>query len=189
MAIETGNSGKAPGAAAPFRHRVRTYGAYQVFIDGAAVPNLSGHVCECTGPGDNTEMEKTASANRGGPLCVVNTIGPLYRSVGSPIMRHTRCRDSCCSERKSSLESSYTQTIRNTVLPASDVSIRPSRSRRRRHRIHGMRARVIALIDSLKMHDPAAFAPNKMGHNTTIQNAFMAVDGETMDPVSDDAIV
>jgi hypothetical protein len=26
--------------------RVRTYGAYDVFIDGAAAPGLSGHVCE-----------------------------------------------------------------------------------------------------------------------------------------------
>ena len=51
------------------------------------------------------------------------------------------------------------------------------------------RARVIALIDSLKMQDPAAFAANKVGHNTAIQNAFVVVDGEPMDPVSDDAIV
>ena len=31
------------------------------------------------------------------------------------------------------------------------------------------RGRVIALIDSLKLRDPAAFAHNKIGHNTAIQ--------------------
>src|SRR5580704_8699854 len=34
--------------------KVRTYGAYQVFIDGVPVTTLSGHICEATGPGDNT---------------------------------------------------------------------------------------------------------------------------------------
>jgi uncharacterized Zn-binding protein involved in type VI secretion len=38
--------------------RVRTYGAYQVFIEGEPVADLSGHICECTGPGDNTAHGK-----------------------------------------------------------------------------------------------------------------------------------
>jgi hypothetical protein len=50
------------------------------------------------------------------------------------------------------------------------------------------RARVIAMIDSLKLHDPAAFASNNIGENTRIANAFIVVDGEPMTPVSDDAI-
>jgi hypothetical protein len=32
--------------------RPRTYGTYQVFHDGVAVQALSGHVCECAGPGN-----------------------------------------------------------------------------------------------------------------------------------------
>jgi hypothetical protein len=51
------------------------------------------------------------------------------------------------------------------------------------------RARVIAMINSLRQHDPAAFASNKIGHNTAIADAFMVVDGEPMTQVSDDAIV
>ena len=33
--------------------RVRTYGAYEVVLDGIAVPGLSGFVAEAPGPGDN----------------------------------------------------------------------------------------------------------------------------------------
>jgi hypothetical protein len=50
------------------------------------------------------------------------------------------------------------------------------------------RDRVIALLDSLKQHDPAAFAHDKIGHNTAIQNAFIVVEGEPMGPVSEDAV-
>jgi hypothetical protein len=47
------------------------------------------------------------------------------------------------------------------------------------------RARVIRMIDSLKDHDPAAFARKK---NTAIADAFIVIDGEPMTPVDDDAI-
>src|SRR5690348_1738897 len=30
----------------------RTYGTYKVFRDGHEVEGLSGHICECIGPGD-----------------------------------------------------------------------------------------------------------------------------------------
>jgi hypothetical protein len=51
------------------------------------------------------------------------------------------------------------------------------------------RARVIAMIDSLRQHDPGAFASKKIGHNTAISDAFVVIDGEPMIPVSDEAIV
>ena len=50
------------------------------------------------------------------------------------------------------------------------------------------RARVIALLDSLEQHDPAAFAEDKIGDDTAIANAFIVVDGEPMSPVSDAAV-
>ncbi len=49
-----------------------------------------------------------------------------------------------------------------------------------------LRGRVIAMIESLKQHDPAAFANNEIGQNTTIANAFIVVDGEPMTDVSDE---
>ena len=50
-------------------------------------------------------------------------------------------------------------------------------------------SRVIAMIESLTLHDPDAFASDKIGENTRIADAFIVVDGEPMTPVSDDAIV
>ncbi len=44
------------------------------------------------------------------------------------------------------------------------------------------RSRVIAMLDSLKEHDPAAFAANNVGKNTRIANAFVVIDGEPMNP-------
>jgi len=51
------------------------------------------------------------------------------------------------------------------------------------------RMRVIALIDSLRLHDPAAFADDKVGDNTAIANAFIVVDGEPMTAVRDEEAV
>jgi hypothetical protein len=171
--------------------RVRTYGAYDVFIDGAAVPNLSGHVCECTGPGDNTANGKKHHLRiHEGRYALSTQFGTLYRSVGFTndethplpgfLLLGTQVR---------------TGIIVHPGHPphlylSSIGCFNPTRplTADRKMDFTESRGRVIAMIDSLKMHDPAAFAPNKVGHNTAIQNAFMVVDGEPMGPVPDDAI-
>jgi hypothetical protein len=51
------------------------------------------------------------------------------------------------------------------------------------------RTRVIALIDSLRLHDPAAFADDKVGDSTAIANAFIVVDGEPMTAVRDEEAI
>jgi hypothetical protein len=51
------------------------------------------------------------------------------------------------------------------------------------------RARVIAMLDGLRMHDPAAFASAKIGQSTAIADALIVVDGEPMTELSDEAIV
>jgi hypothetical protein len=172
--------------------RVRTYGAYDVFIDGAAVPNLSGHVCECTGPGDNTTHGKTEHLRiHEGRYALSTQFGPLYRSVGFTndathplpgfLLLGTQVRTGIIVHpgHPPHLYLSSTGCFNPTKPLKADQDMNFTESR----------TRVIALIDSLKMQDPAAFAANKIGHNTAIQNAFMVVDGEPMGPVSDDAIV
>jgi hypothetical protein len=172
--------------------RVRTYDAYDVFIDGAAVPNLSGHVCECTGPGDNTTDGKTKHLRiHEGRYALSTQFGNHFRSAGFTnssahpmpgfLLLGTQVRTGILVH-PGHPPTLYLSSIGcfNPTKPLKadqDMDFTDSRTR------------VIALIDSLKMQDPAAFAPNKIGHNTAIQNAFMVVDGETMDPVSDDAIV
>ena len=63
--------------------RVRTYGTYQVFIDGEPVTGLFGHICECTGPGDNTAHGKEKHLRiREGRYGLSTQFGKRYRSVG-----------------------------------------------------------------------------------------------------------
>jgi hypothetical protein len=44
---------------------------------------------------------------------------------------------------------------------------------------------VIDLLDSLKAHDPDAFARGKVGTNTGIKDGFAVISGEPMDIVED----
>jgi hypothetical protein len=171
---------------------VRTYGAYQVFIDGAMVPGLSGHVCERTGPGDNTAHGKSHHLRiHEGRYALSTQFGTLYRSVGFTndathplpgfLLLGTEVRTGIIVHpgHPPHLYLSSIGCFNPTKPLTADQKMDFTESR----------GRVIAMIDSLKMHAPAAFAHNKIGHNTAIQNAFTVVDGEPMDPVPDDAIV
>jgi hypothetical protein len=172
--------------------KVRTYGAYQVFIDGAAVLSLSGHICECTGPGDNTENGREEHLRiEEGRYALSTQFGELYRSVGFTgdathpmpgfLLLGTEVR-SAILVHPGHPPTLYLSSIGcfNPTKPlkaGDDMDFTESR------------ARVIALLDSLRQHDLAAFAANKIGHNTRIANAFIVVDGEPMTKVSDAAVV
>ena len=55
----------------------------QVFVGGEPVVGLSGHICECTGPGDNTERGKERHLRvREGRYALSTQFGTHYRSVG-----------------------------------------------------------------------------------------------------------
>jgi hypothetical protein len=172
--------------------RTRTYGAYQVFIDGQAVLDLSGHICECTGPGDNTAHGKQEHLRvREGRYALSTQFGEHFRSAGFTgsaahpmpgfLLLGTQVRTAILVHPghppKLYLSSIGCFNPTKPLKADQDMAFADSR------------ARVIALINSLKDHDPTAFAPNKIGHNTAIKTAFMVVDGEPMTPVSDDAIV
>ena len=61
----------------------RTYSTYQVFIDGHPVAALSGHMCERTGPGDNSQHGDDDDLRiREGRYRVSTQFGKKYRSVG-----------------------------------------------------------------------------------------------------------
>ena len=171
--------------------RVRTYGAYQVSIDGVPVPDLSGYICECTGPGDNTPQGKSEHLRiHEGRYALSTQFGEHFRSVDftdvaaypMPGFRllGTEVRTDIL------VHPGYPPTLYlssigclNPTQPLTadqDMDFEESR------------ARVIALIDSLREHDPAAFAGNKAGDNTPIANAFIVIAGEPMTPVGDEAV-
>jgi hypothetical protein len=168
--------------------RTRTYGAYQVVVDNVPDTALSGHICECTGPGDNTQNGKDNHLRiHEGRYALSTQFGEHYRSVGfktTPehpmpgfLILGTQARSAILVHpgHPPNLYLSSIGCFNPTKPLKADQTMDFEESR----------DRVIALIDSLKGHDPAAFAHDKIGHNTAIQNAFIVVSGEPMGPVSD----
>jgi hypothetical protein len=171
--------------------RTRTYGAYQVFIDGAPDTTLSGHICECTGPGENTQHGKDKHLRiHEGRYALSTQFGPHFRSVGF----NTTPTHPMPGFRLLGTEPRTDVLVHPghppTLYLSSIGCFNPTRPLTADQKMDfpDSRDRVIALIDSLKAHDPAAFAHDKIGHNTAIQKAFIVVDGEPMDPVSEDAV-
>ena len=170
--------------------RVRTYGAYQVIVDGAPDANLSGHICECSGPGDNTAH---GSANhlriRQGRYALSTQFGEHYRTAGfSDDATHPPAFLVLGTGDRSAIlvhpghpPTLYLSSI-GCFNPTQPLKAEDNMS------FADSRARVIALLDSLKAHDPDAFADDKIGRNTAIAEAFIVVEGEPMTPVSDDAV-
>jgi hypothetical protein len=172
--------------------RVRTYGAYQVFIDGRPAAGLSGHICECTGPGDNTAQGKKKhlriregryglSTQFGEHYCSIDFTDDATHPMPGFLVLGTEVRTAILVH-PGHPPSLYLSSIGcfNPTKPLKadqDMVFRESR------------ARVIAMLDSLKQHDPAAFVNNKIGHNTAIADALIVIDGEPMTQVSDEAIV
>lgn len=171
--------------------RTRTYGAYQVFIDGQPVLGLAGHICECTGPGDNTAHGKSKHLRiHEGRYALSTQFGDHYRSVGFThgpehpmpgfliLGTHARSAVLVHPGHPPDLYLSSIGCFNPTRPLKADDNMNFVESR----------TRVIAMLDSLRQHDPSAFAPGKIGHNTAIANAFIVVDGEPMTDVDDEAV-
>ena len=170
--------------------RVRTYGAYQVVIDGTPVTSLSGHICEATGPGDNTADGKDRLRIREGRYALSTHFADHYCSVGFT----KGAKHPMPGFRLLGTEVRTDILVHPghppTLYLSSIGCLNPTKSLKANQNMTftESRARVIALIDSLKEHDPAAFAEDKIGDNTPIANAFIVIQGEPMTPVSDEAI-
>ena len=172
--------------------RVRTYGTYQVLINGKEDTTLSGHICECTGPGDNTAHGKRERVRiREGRYALSTQFGPLYCSSGytddatNPmpgfLLLGTDARSAVL------VHPGHPPTL----YLSSIGCLNPTKPLKANEDMvfEESRARVIALIESLKQHNPAAFANGRIGHNTAIADAFIVIDGEPMTAVSDGAMV
>jgi hypothetical protein len=165
---------------------VRTYGTYQVFIDDAPVALLAGHICERTGPGDNSQHGDDADLRiREGRYALSTQFGKKYRSVGyTDDTEHPMPGFALLgTEPRTAI---LVHPGHPPRLYVSSVGcLNPTRSLAESDDINftDSRGRVIALIDSLKNHDPDAFAKNKIGTNTRIENAWIVIDGEPMGPI------
>jgi hypothetical protein len=171
--------------------RVRTYGAYQVSIDGVSVPRLSGHICECTGPGDNTERGKREHLRiHQGRYALSTQFGEHFRSVDftdhaaypMPGFRllGTEVRTDIL------VHPGYPPTLYLSSIGCLNPT-RPLTAGQDMD-FEDSRDRVIALIESLREHDPNAFANENIGNNTPIRDAFIVLQDEPMTPVGDEAV-
>jgi hypothetical protein len=172
--------------------RIRTYGSYQVFIEGEPVANLSGYICECAGPGDNTTLGKKEHLRiREGRYPLSTQFGPDYRSVGYTddethpmpgfLLLETEDRTDIL------VHPGHRPSLYLSSLGCFNLT-KPLKADQYMY-FQESRTRVIAMIDSLQQHDPAAFASDKIGENTAIANAFIVIGGEPTAPVGAEAIV
>jgi hypothetical protein len=146
---------------------VRTYGAYQVFIDGEAASTLSGHAHVRIHEG-----RYSLSTQFGEHYCTVGfTDGPTHPMPGF-LLLGTEIRSAVL------VHPGHPPDLYLSSIGCFNPT-KPLKADQKMDFVES-RARVIAMIDSLRQHDPAAFATDKIGRNTAIANAFMVVDGEPM---------
>jgi hypothetical protein len=157
--------------------RVRTYGTYQVSIGGTPVANLSGHICECPGPGSNTAHGVRIHQGRYALSTHFNryqsfdfsadqTHPPAFLLLGTGDRTFILVHPAHDPHLYLSSIGCFNPT---QPLDADDEM-----------EFDESRARVIALLYSLKAHDPGAFASKK---DTPIKDAFIVIEGEPMGPV------
>ena len=183
--------------------QVRTYGTYEVFIDGvsaatAAAPLLKGNVCEVPGPGKNHPAGNGLRIEQG-RYQLTTQFGARYESIGYS--------DSTTIAAKLLMPAvALTGTGERVAIlihpghpknegdpPFAYVSsvgcfnLTQPLTAQDNIEFFESRLRVIALINSLAAFAPAAFQ-NAQGHpirsNTVIPGAFAIVDGEPMNDIS-----
>ena len=162
----------------------RTYGRYETFRAGRAIAGLRGFVCEAIGPGDNKTLNNGKRIETGRYPLYTHWHGAKYASVGyapdteaagAPKMPAIRVGD---TEARTDilihpghpptpyLSSVGCFNLTAKLKPTQEMEFRESR------------ARVIALLDSLRDFAPEAFATEDI---TRIPNAWLLVEGEPAD--------
>jgi len=189
---------------------VRSYGSYEVFLNGHALPPLdgvplSGFVCEAPGPGDNHPPHGQHPRVEPGRYPLTTQFG-RYRSINysldtqiaaqphmpgiafdhhftgarTGILIHPGHPANVGDPPFTYLASIGCFNLTKALQPAEDMEYFDSR------------ARVIALINTLATFAPSAFH-NAQGQpildNTTIPGAFAIVDGDSTTVLHEDPAV
>ncbi|TAX63554.1 hypothetical protein ELI00_37040 [Rhizobium ruizarguesonis] len=165
----------------------RTYGTYQVYIDGVPKPELSGHICEAVGLGDNS-AEDNGKRVEAETYPLWTQFGPTYSTIDysedlktpgklhmpGVLLGNTGKRTAILIH-PGHPPKLYLSSIGcfNPTNPLKSKGVMD---------FWDSRTRVIALIDSLK-----AFAPNAFVHkvSTRIDGASVVVEGEPMNVLTD----
>jgi hypothetical protein len=170
--------------------RPRTYGTYQVFHDDVAVAALSGHVCECIGPGDT--VRNSGHRIPQGRYEVWTQFGKYvtigFRTNPSPPgkqpmpalgLREPGNPNGVGERIGILIHPGHPRNPDRPVAPylSSIGCINPTKPLGPKDRMDFVesRARVIALIDDLRNFAPDAFEDHS---NTPIKRATLVIEGE-----------
>ncbi|MBB6487745.1 peptidase S8/S53 subtilisin kexin sedolisin [Rhizobium lusitanum] len=159
----------------------RTYGDYQVFIDGNAIAGLSGHMCECIGPSDN-KTKKSGKRIQAGTYNLSTQFG-RYVTIGySTDQSHPGAlpMPAVLLEQTGNRDGILIHPAHPPNLYLSSIGcLNPTKQLAASDEIDfwDSRQRVIALIDSLHDFCPAAFQQDT---DTEISNARIVISGEPM---------
>jgi hypothetical protein len=163
--------------------RSRTYGRYQAFLRGTPIAGLSGFVCEAVGPGDNKTINNGKRIEPGRYPLLTHWQGVKYASVGysddletAGALKMPAIRVGDTEARTDILihpghpPTPYLSSVgcfnpTGPLDPAQEMDFWESR------------ARVIALLDSLRGFAPDAFATRDI---TRIPDAWLIVEGEPL---------
>ncbi|HBO7163503.1 TPA: peptidase S8/S53 subtilisin kexin sedolisin [Pseudomonas aeruginosa] len=160
-------------------NRKRTYGTYQVYLDGHAIVDLAGYICESIGPGNNQESGSGKRIEPGRyPLW---TQFGRYRTIGfssDGIHPGATPMPGILVEGTAKRTGILIHPGHPPTLYLSSVGcLNPSAALTPDQTMEyfDSRARTIALIDSLREFSPKAF---EMEVKSRIENAFLIVQGE-----------
>ena len=164
----------------------RTYSSYRAHLDGVAIANLFGHICECTGKGDNSTGDNGKRVEAGRyPL---HTQFGRYRTIGYS-MDLTKAATPHMPGLLLFPTGNRTGILIHPGHPptpylSSIGCLNPTKPLPNNDSMDYFesRARVIALIDSLHAFSPQSFHNDR---SMPIANAAVVIDGEPMKPVAD----
>lgn len=178
--------------------RLRTYGRYQVLVNDDPIAGLSGHTCECMGPGINARAGSHHHLRiKAGQYSVQKHDGAHYKTVnykpmadGTPPMPGLRLgREGTALGARTAIlvHCAHPEWVTEAGEPPSDLWLSSvgcinltAPIAAAQSMIHSdSRTRVIQVIDSLRAHlGAAAFAAAPVGQD--LPHARMVVIGEPM---------
>ena len=165
----------------------RTYGAYQVFLDGQPIAALSGNVCESPGPSENDHQASLADPRRvlqgryplstqfGRHFVTIGftTVHPEQHPMPGLLLTPTGNRGGIL------IHPGHPPPPATSLFLSSIGCLNLTKPLQPDDRMDFMesRSRVIAVINSLASFAPNAFAQHQP---TPIPNAAVVIDGEPM---------
>lgn len=162
----------------------RTYGRYDIFLNGQPLAGLQGFVCEAIGPGDNKTLNNGRRIEPGRYPLFTHWHGVKYASVGYSLDCETAGALKMPAIRVGDTEARTDILIHPGHPPTPYLSsvgcfnLTAPLTPDQEMDFWESRARVIALIDSLRSFAPDAFTADDI---TRIPDAWLLVEGEPAD--------